>query len=270
MSKEVIAFVNESLSGGSPVALAILTESGRDTPGLPGSMMAVRADGEQAGTIGGGASEAKVVADCKKALADNTVATFSFDQSLKEDGGLGMICGGQVKGFVTIIRPSRQLIVFGGGHVGQKLYEAGLTAGFQVTMVEDREEYAPLFPSAKVVINKDMAEGAKTLELTGESYIVIVTRGHSQDFQALSAVAGSDAAYIGMIGSRKKVAGLLDKLRAQGVAEHLIHRIYSPVGLDIDDGTPGEIAIAVLAEILAVKNGGKLRHCRERMTDAEA
>lgn len=264
MNSQVIEFVNQSLQSGLAVALAILTESGRDTPGIPGSMMAVRADGVQTGTIGGGTVEAKVVESCKAQLEDPAATTAPFDYSLRGDGGLDMLCGGQVMGLITVIRPQRRLILFGGGHVGQKLYQAGLVAGFDVWVVEDRAEFAPHFPKAHFLHTDNLHDTARELSAVGENYIVIVTRGHSHDFSVLSAVAESDAAYIGMIGSRQKVKALLEKLRQQGVRPEVIEKIYSPIGLDIDDGTPGEIAIGVMAEILVVKNKSPLRHCRER------
>ncbi len=268
MSIEVIAFAHQSLEEGAPVALAILTESGRDTPGVPGGMMAVRADGGRLGTVGGGAAEATIIQDCIKALEDADSTVISFDYSLKKEGGLGMICGGGIKGIITVLRPARRLIIFGGGHVGQKLYEAGLTAGFSVTVVEDRPEYAQRFPKAESVIAQDFGTAARSLSIHEESYIVIVTRGHAQDYAVLSAVIETNASYIGMIGSRSKVAGLIQKLRDQGVPQERIDALYTPVGLEIDNGTPGEIAIAVLAEIIAVKNNGRLRHCRDRAKDA--
>lgn len=266
MSSHVIEFADRMLKGGFPVAIATLTESGRDTPGIPGSMMAVCGDGKQAGTIGGGTVEAKVVESCQAALEDPTAATIPFDYSLRENGGLDMLCGGQVKGFITVVRPQRRLVIFGGGHVGQKLYEAGLAAGFSVWVVEDREEFSPHFPKANFVLTDNLADTARELSADGENYIVIVTRGHAHDYTVLSAVASGHAAYIGMIGSRLKVKTLLKKLREQGTSRQVLDTIYSPIGLDIDDGTPGEIAIGIMAEIIAVKNKKPLRHCRDRVT----
>lgn len=265
MNSRVITFINESLAAGVPVAMAILTESGRDTPGIPGSIMAVRGDGSQMGTIGGGAVEAKVVESCKHTLADPSAATRPFDYSLRQNGGLDMLCGGEVKGLITALRPARRLLIFGGGHIGQKLYQAALVAGFEVSVVEDRQELAAEFPKARFVFTDDFHATAQALSAQGENYVVIVTRGHSHDFSVLSAVVKSDAAYIGMIGSRQKVGALMENLREQGVGPDVLAKVYSPIGLDIDNGTPGEIAIGIMAEILAVKNDAALRHCRDRM-----
>ncbi len=218
-------------------------------------MLAVRADGSRRGTVGGGSLEAKIIEDCLAALASPDVPVLSFDHSLLEDGGLGMACGGEVRGIVTVMRPEKKLIIFGGGHVGQKVCEAGLVAGFAVTVVEERREYADMFPRAEVVIAGDFREAARQMRITGDCHILVATRGHEQDFAVLSELAERDCAYLGMIGSSRKVAGMRKALLEQGIAGEAIDRIYTPVGMDIDDGTPGEIAIGVMAE---------LRHRRDR------
>lgn len=264
MNCEVIAAMNDALESGIAAALVILTESGRDTPGIPGALMAVCADGRRIGSIGGGAVEAKVISDCERMLAGGSDSPVPFDYSLQAEGGLGMVCGGEMRGLITVVRPARRLIIFGGGHVGQKIYEAGLVAGFQVVLVEDREEYAVHFPRAKVVLTDCFGDAAERMRLDSSCYVVIVTRGHQQDYDVLSRVAGQGAAYVGMIGSRGKVAGLLEQLRQQGKDPAAVDSIFSPIGLDIDDGTPGEIALGVLAEILAVKNKAELCHRKER------
>lgn len=265
MHKNVIAFANGALESGCAVALVILTESGRETPGVPGAMFAVLEDGSREGTVGGGALEAKVVEDCLAALASPGSAPTQFDYNLEEGGGVGMVCGGRVRGVIVVMRPEKRLVVFGGGHVGRKAYEAAVVAGFAVTVVEERSEYAEFFPRAEFVVAEDFGEAARRLTIGAESYVLVATRGHAQDYAVVSALMGRGWAYLGMIGSSKKVAGLREKLRGEGASEDEIARIHTPVGLDIDDGTPGEIAIGVMAEILAQKNrNGALRHRRDR------
>lgn len=263
MNSQAIAFAQQALAQGKSVALAILSESGRDTPGVAGSMLAVREDGRKTGTIGGGKVEALVVQECQKALNNPSFNGMPFDFSLKKGNGMDMLCGGEMKGVITVVRPQRKLIIFGGGHVGHKLYEAGLVAGFDVTVVEDRPKYATAFEQARFVHTDNLAKTTTQLLETGENYVVIVTRGHSHDYAVLAAAAQCKTAYLGMIGSRGKVKILLEQLRKEGVAEETIQNIYSPIGVDIDDGTPGEIAIGIMAELLAVKNQAVLRHCRD-------
>ncbi len=264
MHREVIAFAGEAMEAGSAVALAILTESGRETPGVPGAMLAVRADGERRGTVGGGALEAKIIEECLAALAAPGEAVRQFAYNLGKDGGLGMVCGGEVRGIVTVMRSEKRLILFGGGHVGRKVYEAGLVAGFAVTVVEERQEYAERFPGAEVVLAEDFGRAAGEMRITGDCFVVVATRGHAQDFAVLSALVDRGCGYLGMIGSSGKVAALRQALLDQGASEEAIDRIHTPIGVDVDDGTPGEIAIGIMAEILAVKNRRELRHRRDR------
>lgn len=264
MSKQVIHFMDEALGHGQAVAMAVLTRSEAGTPGISGGMMAVAADSTHAGTVGGGASEAGLIQACMQALRKSGEG-FPFALDLREDGGSGMVCGGAMEGFVTIVRPDCRLYVFGGGHVGRQAAAAGRVAGFDVTVVEDRPEMAEACPGAAVRITDSYAKEAAELPMDKNSYVVIVTRGHRHDLEVLRAVLRRETAYIGMIGSRKKVRGVLDTLREEGVAQQKLAAVYAPVGLDIDDGTPGQIAIAIVSEMLFVKNGGKLRHCREKM-----
>lgn len=265
MHKTVIAFADNALELGRSVALAILTESGRDTPGLPGAMLALCSDGSRAGTIGGGNLEAKVLKECADALASPGTAVRAFDHSLGEGGDVGMVCGGEVKGIITVMRPEKRLIVFGGGHVGLKVCEAGLVAGFSVTVIEDREEYASRFPGAEVIIAADFAVTARELNVDRDCYIVVATRGHAQDSAVIRELIGREYGYLGMIGSSKKVAGMREMLRKHGADAEAIEGIFTPIGIDIDDGTPGEIAVGIVAEILVVKNRRDvLRHRRDR------
>ncbi len=264
MSKQVIAFLNDALQSGKSAALVTLTESGNDTPGLTGGMMAVLTDGTIHGTVGGGSVENAIIQKCVDALKSGESSSFSFEYSLTSNGELGMVCGGDVRGFAKILRPDNRLIIFGGGHVGQKIYEVGLSCGFAVTVVEDRDSLASNFAEADFRVSDDFASAAAELDIDARCFIVVVTRGHSYDYAVVRALAEKGMAYLGMIGSRNKVAATFSRLREDIIPQECIDRIYAPIGLNIDDGSPGEIAVSVLAEILQVKNGGELRHCKNR------
>lgn len=267
MNDEVVNFTNTALKAGKSIALVILTESESDTPGITGALMAYSSDGEVMGTIGGGKVEAQVIEKCEKVLKDPLTSTTEFLYNLNEKDGMDMLCGGQMKGVITIIKPRCKLIIFGGGHVAQKLYESAIVAGFNVYIIEDRKEFSVHFPKATYITTNsenDLNSVSKSLLKDGQNYVAIVTRGHANDFEALSSVIESNSKYIGMIGSRKKVKALLEKLRQQGVQEDRIEKLYTPIGLTIDDGTPGEIAIGIMAEILSVKNNTHLFHSREQ------
>ena len=263
--RKLFQFVDQSLEAGHDVALVTLTESESNTPGSSGNMMAVLADGSICGTIGGGAVEHMVIQRAVEAL--QTRQSFSFEYDLGKGGELKMICGGQVKGFVNILAAVPQLIIFGAGHIGSKLAPLAELAGFRVTVVDHREEHQPLPDSVKL-LHGPQDEIASQLPIGPMDYIVIVTHGHVFDYKVLRAVVERPAAYVGMIGSRRKVPATMDKLRTDGVPDEALKKVFAPIGLSITNGSPAEISVGILAEILAVKNQRPLGHMRDRLLTA--
>ncbi len=167
--------------------------------------------------------------------------------------------GGWVDLFADLAVPVPSLLVCGGGHISQPLVAMGAMAGFQVTVIDDRPQFAnrERFPTAYRVICQSFGPALAGLPVNSSTYIVVVTRGHRYDEVCLRAVIGSPAAYIGMIGSRRRVAGVLAGLVAEGVAPALVERVHAPIGLDIGAETPGEIAVSILAEIIHVRHRGR-------------
>jgi len=220
-------------------------------------MIAVLADGSSVGTVGGGASEHRIIQQALEAIKNGQrIFNFSFDHS-----EFGMICGGSMAGFGNVLGNGPNLCVFGGGHISQCLARLAVNAGFSVTVVEDRPEFAPNFESARYVLCKP-EEYEKNDPASTSDYAVICTRGHKTDAGALRYCLTKKFEYLGMIGSENKVTATFDALRAEGVEQKELDRVYAPIGLDIADSAPAEIAVAILAEILLVKNKGKLRHKR--------
>jgi len=182
------------------------------------------------------------------------VFRFSFDHA--EDG---MICGGGMTGFGNVLGSQAGLCIFGGGHIAQNLARIAVQTGFSVTVVEERAALAAGFENARYIVCKP--EDYETADpLAASVYAVICTMGHQSDGEALRYCLKRQLAYIGMIGSEEKVSALMENMRAEGVPQPELQRVYAPVGLDIADALPSEIAVAILAEILLVKNKGKLRH----------
>ena len=255
MIQDVLAFAAQKVSEGKKVALATVTETKGSSPASPGQMMAVLADGSSLGTVGGGASEHSVIQLALEAMKNNdSVFNFFFDHSAN-----GMICGGSMSGFGNILGSQANLCIFGGGHIAQNLARIAVQTGLSVTVVEDRPEFAPQFENARYIVCEP--DEYKTVDPVAPSdYAVICTRGHKTDSDVLRYCLARKPEYIGMIGSEKKVSALLNNLREEGFSREELDRIYAPVGLDIADMLPAEIAVAILAEILLVKNKGKLRH----------
>lgn len=158
-----------------------------------------------------------------------------------------------------ISRPAPELVICGGGHVGQAVARVGRLLDFKVTVIDDRHEFASRekFPDPTVnLIVDDFTVALRSLHLTPASHIVIVTRGHKHDEICLREVIASPVRYLGMIGSRRRTTTIRQHLSRQGIAPELLHRVHAPIGLDIGAQTPEEIAIAILAEIVLVRRGG--------------
>jgi xanthine dehydrogenase accessory factor len=179
--------------------------------------------------------------------------TFDLNQDPKYDTGL--VCGGTLEVFIEPVLPPALLYVFGAGHVSINLCQAAANAGFDVIVTDDRTSYSTKerFPAAREVHALDFDQATQQLEPNESSYIVIVTRGHRDDMRILRWAVQTRAPYIGMIGSKRKVIEIFKTLRKEGLPAHLFDRVHAPVGLDIGAITPEEIAVAITAELIAVR-----------------
>jgi xanthine dehydrogenase accessory factor len=243
--------VADAVAGGQRIALALLVRAEGSTPREAGTKMVVYPDGHTAGTIGGGAMEAAVIREAVEAIAQGASRLVRYELHDPESGDLG-ICGGVADVYIDVVTSSPTLVVVGAGHVAMPVAEIGHLCGFRVVVLDDRPEMASeeRFPHAAERIAGDIGETLQALPITPDTYVVIVTRGHVYDEAALRAVIDSPAAYVGMIGSRRKVRTTFDRLRADGVPEERIGRVHAPIGLDIGAQTPAEIAVSILAEIV--------------------
>jgi xanthine dehydrogenase accessory factor len=219
--------------------------------------MLVFADGRTIDTIGGGCYESDAIGRAREAIASGTpiLARYDLNDDFVQESGL--ICGGQMDVYIDPIRPAPPLFVIGAGHVGFHLARAAAEAGFRVHVVDDREKFAnrDRFPTADSVIVEDIASWLHRIDLPASAYVVVVTRGHTHDFDALRALAARDLRYLGLIGSRAKVARVFDALQAEGLPIECLERVHAPIGLDIGAITPAEIAVSILAELIAVRHG---------------
>lgn len=166
---------------------------------------------------------------------------------------------GDSKILIEIVRPPLTLYIFGGGHVGQALATAGRFAGFEVVVIDDREEFASRdkFPDESIqLITDDFVTSIQSLDINSSSYIVIVTRGHIHDEICLREIINKPARYVGMIGSRRRTVTIRERLKREGISPELLSRVHAPIGLDIGGLTPEEIAISIMAEIIMTRRGG--------------
>ena len=219
--------------------------------------MLVYADGRTVGTIGGGCYEADAIGRAREAIASGVPALVKYDLNDDFVQESGLICGGQMDVYIDPIAPSPPLYIIGAGHVGCQLARTAAEAGFRIHVVDDREKFANAdrFPTAESIAVEDIGAWLHSAELPASAYVVVVTRGHTHDFEALRSLAARDLRYLGLIGSRAKVARIFDALLKEGMPPECLDRVHAPIGIDIGAVTPAEIAVSILAELIAVRHG---------------
>lgn len=239
--------------GGRRGAVATIVNVRGSIPSFRTAKMLVRDDGSIFGTIGGGCVEAEVWQAAREVMESEKPRTLSFDLNQDPKYDTGLVCGGTLEIFVEPILPPAELYVFGAGHVATSLYRVARIAGFDITVVDDRQAYASRarFPEAQEVIAEDFDKVMARLQLSEASYVVIATRGHRDDMRVLRWAVQTPARYIGMIGSKRKTITIFKELQQEGLAPELFDRVHAPVGLDIGAITPEEIAVAITAELIA-------------------
>ncbi|MDR1800723.1 MAG: XdhC/CoxI family protein [Lachnospiraceae bacterium] len=252
---DVLEFAAKHTEIGEKVALVSVTKTYGSSPASVGQLMAVLADEEICGTVGGGIQEHELITRAANAIK-NGEENFTFSYSLAEKG---MVCGGSVEGICIILGISERIVIFGGGHVAQALAPIARMTGFSVTVVEDREEFADAFEGAQYICCP-IEKFAENIRLTKEDYVVVSTRGHRFDYQALKFALPFETAYLGMIGSKTKVKEVYEMARADGFSDEQLGRVYAPIGLNIGGQSPAEIALSILSEIQLVKCKGELAH----------
>ncbi len=243
-------------------AVATIVNVRGSIPSFQTAKMLVRDDGSIVGTIGGGCVEADVWQAAREVMESEKPRTLKFDLNNDPKYDTGLVCGGTLDVFVEPILPPALLYLFGAGHVALNVCRVAANAGFEVVVADDRASYATQerFPGAREIHAADFDELTRKLDPPESSYIVIVTRGHRDDMRLLRWAVQSRAHYVGMIGSKRKVIGIFKALQAEGLSAHLFDRVHSPIGLDIGAVTPEEIAVAITAELIAIR-----RHAESKL-----
>lgn len=256
MDRDILQFIDRNLGEGKVSALIIIQNNDGSAPGEEGTLMAVCEDGTTSGTCGGGAIEKVLTRRVLEGMAG--AEHFSFSYNLAED--LGMSCGGASSGYVRYFTQGTELVIFGAGHCSQALVGLLKNLRFNITVVDDREGFADLEVFSGVrFINKTPAEAAEEIRFSPNLYIVVATWGHKLDTMVYRTCLGREYAFLGGLGSAKKAAGVKENLINEGFPEAEVHAMHLPIGVDLADGTPGEIAVSILAELLLVKNKKQLR-----------
>lgn len=247
---------------GIPAALATIVGTRGSTPGRATMRLLVLADGTFLGTVGGGCLEAEVYDAALQVLADDRPQSLQFRLTEKDSPDSGLMCGGEVTIFVEPIT-TPVLWIFGGGHVSKALCQVAALAGFRTTVVDDREDYATSerFPEAHETVGGSFDDAVAAMPIRQNTYAVVVTRGHKEDGAVLEALArrfavGDRLRFLGMIGSKTKQALLWKQLRGQGVADEFLDSVRTPMGAYLGSRTHEEIAVSVVAELIAVRRLG--------------
>lgn len=277
------------------MAICVIVATRGSVPQPPGAMVCVDETANLTGTLGGGCVEADVrrIAHHSLTASKGQLASFELDDDFGYDDG--MICGGtmdiaicpletaqEIKPFqdalsrlegngATIplrlqrdgsqveyrvhIQPTPRLLIAGAGHISKILASMGVTAGFDVHVIDDRSSYvsSKRFPSPIETHVGDIAATLKKMPIDANTYVVIVTRGHNNDEASLSAVLKSPAGYLGMIGSKRKIEVIFEDLRHEGAYDKDLRRVHAPIGLPIGAVTAEEIAISIVAELVQVR-----------------
>lgn len=248
----------EALQSNKPAALATVVKVRGASPRNPGAKMLVYPDGSIAGSVGGGEMELRVIAAAQEALRDGQ--TRYLDMTLSNDQrGDPLICGGEMEIFVEPLLAAPSLLIVGAGHIGAAVSQLGKFLGFRTVVLDDRPDFltADRLPYADELHAGDFAEQLDKLDITPQTYVVIVTRAHNLDAPVLRALVGRPAAYVGMLGSKRRVLTVLDTLKKEGVSEEALARVHAPIGIEIEAETPQEIAVSILAEVIRERRGRK-------------
>ncbi len=239
-------------------ALATIVHTNGSIPSYESSRMLVREDGSLLGTIGGGCVEAEVWAAAKEVMQKEAPRKMVFNLNNEASYDNGLICGGTVEIFVEPILPQPTLYLFGGGHVAMALAKTASAAGFGVGVVDDREAFANLqrFPMAQEIFT-GYDQAFEKIHPNAATYLVIVTRGHKEDMRVLAWAVRTEARYVGMIGSKRKVLSVYKALEQEGYRPEEFERVFAPMGLEIGALSPEEIAISIVAELVAVRRNAE-------------
>lgn len=221
------------------------------------SKMIVYMDGTIYGTIGGGEMENRVISEAIDAIRDGKPRLLEYRMSDPERGDPG-VCGGQMEVFVEPLQPKPTLLIIGVGHVGQAVVHLGHWLGFRVVVSDDRPEFCTpeTVPEADEYYSVPISSLANHFDITPWTYIILTTRGVDVDVVGLPSLLDSPAAYLGVIGSRRRWETTREKLIDIGVSKEKLDLVRSPIGIELNAETPEEIAVSILAEIIMLRKGG--------------
>lgn len=257
----------EAIAQGKAAALATVIHSTGGLPVRPGDKALYLSTGERVGALGWEPLERALAEGVAAALEERShrVVTLAFSDLEARQAGLAG--GGSAEVFIEIFLPRPTLLIVGAGHIAVPLARMGKLLDFEVVVLDDRASFAnrERFPEADRVIAAGFEATLRDFPITSNTYIVLITRGHQHDVESLREVIDSPAAYIGMIGSRRRVWAVFKLLHQEGMPVEKLRRLYAPIGLDIGAQTPAEIATSIISEVVKVHRGGGVESISDRL-----
>jgi xanthine dehydrogenase accessory factor len=252
---DIFAEIAKLRKEGRKAALATIIQVQGSVPSYESSKILIRDDGSIVGTVGGGRVEAEVWSAAQDVMREEKPRRLHFNLNDNPAYDNGLICGGSLDIFIEPILAIPTAYIFGGGHVSLYVSKVASLAGFDTVIIDDRPAFASKerFPEASETYAGPWEGIFPKLKVNDLSYLVLVTRGHKGDLTCLRWALTTPARYIGMIGSKRKFAEICRVLESEGVPRERLERVHSPIGLDIGALTPEEIAVAVVAEMIAVR-----------------
>ena len=251
-----------------PAALVTVVGSRGSTPQKPGARMLVFSDGAFRGTIGGGCVEAEMVRRARLVISMGKPLLTTYDLTPDQAGEEGLVCGGRMEVFIEPLEANPKLMIVGAGHVARPLCRIASQTGFKVSVLDDRDRFVTRerFPESESVMVGEFATCAETLKVGERSFVVVVTRGHRGDTLAIASCLPRGPRFLGLLGSKAKMVHVFTDLIERGFSSQSLAQIETPVGVEIGAETPEEIAISIVARLVAVRRGVPAEKIRSMAT----
>jgi len=243
--------ITQKQTSGEPFALATIVKTVGSSPRDVGAKMLINVDGSISGTIGGGQFERLVIDDCLSLFAgkiSHLLKTYRFSEN--SPNTTGMYCGGEAEVFIELFGKINRLIIFGGGHIGKELVKIASGLNFKIIVVDNRKDILDSYNTPVETVLTDLDYNDNFPSLDEDCYVVIVTHGHKYDRSVLEKVLSCNCAYVGMIGSKTKIAKVFSQLKEYGIKQSLLGKVHAPIGLNIGAEGPFEIAVSIAAELI--------------------
>jgi len=250
-------------------AVASVVQTEGNTPRKPGAKMLVFSDGSISGSVGGGIVEKQAIADCLAAMKSGKTLLKTYSAFSQEVVDKGMVCGNNMTIFIEPGEQLPYLYLCGCGHVAQAVLPLAKTLGYYVVAVDARDisGYEDALKAADELHILESFDQIGNLDFVSGASFIVCSFSHKTDGDILNVVLGQRPIYVGMLGGKPKIKALFTKLRENGYSEETLMRVHAPIGLDIGGETPAEIAVSIMAEVLAARNGGSCRPMRDILRD---